>query len=302
MTAADAIAPYYADVVRGPAASATWLRTSDGVRIRLGIWPHPDAARGTVVIFPGRTEYIEKYAEVAGDLQAAGYSVAAIDWRGQGIADRLLKDRQIGHVAQFTDYQHDVQAVMAALRARNMPKPWHLLAHSMGGAIGLRSLIDGQPFARAVFSAPMWGIQMSDALRPVAWALSAVMPKVGLGNIFAPSTDKTPLVVSQPFADNPLTTDAAQYAAMTHQVETHPDLGLSGPSVQWLGTALREMKLLSTRPSPSVPCTTLLGTNERIVDPEAIRTRMDRWRGGSLVMIEPGEHEVLMEAPTPRTA
>ena len=48
-----------------------------------------------------------------------------------------------------------------------LPRPWRLLAHSMGGTIGLRALTRGVPVAAAVFSAPMWGIRvgrMSDAL------------------------------------------------------------------------------------------------------------------------------------------
>ena len=36
---------------------AVWLKTADGTRIRAGIWAQ-DAPNGTVVLLPGRTEYI----------------------------------------------------------------------------------------------------------------------------------------------------------------------------------------------------------------------------------------------------
>jgi uncharacterized membrane protein YbhN (UPF0104 family) len=35
-----------------------------------------------------------------------------IDWRGQGLADRMLPDRRIGHVGKFSDYQTDLAAVL----------------------------------------------------------------------------------------------------------------------------------------------------------------------------------------------
>ena len=69
--------------------------------------------RGTAVIFPGRTEYAEKYGPVAGELVARGFAVAVIDWRGQGLSDRHPRNAMLGHVHDFADYQRDVAALMA---------------------------------------------------------------------------------------------------------------------------------------------------------------------------------------------
>lgn len=73
-----------------------------------------------------------------------------------------------GHVLHFDDYQHDVAAMVDAARELDLPKPWFVLGHSMGGGIALKSVMDGLPVAGASFSAPMWGIQISAALRPIA--------------------------------------------------------------------------------------------------------------------------------------
>ncbi|MFM2355698.1 MAG: lysophospholipase, partial [Pseudomonadota bacterium] len=79
-------APLYSDVAPGAeAASAHYIRAQDGLRIRVGIWR--EGSRGTVLMFPGRTEYIEKYAHVATAMGKAGYATLIIDWRGQGLAD-----------------------------------------------------------------------------------------------------------------------------------------------------------------------------------------------------------------------
>src|SRR3979411_1317597 len=62
------------------------LKTPDGVSIRFARWPPPPGRKGTVCIFNGRTEFIEKYFEVARELHARGFAVATIDWRGQGLS------------------------------------------------------------------------------------------------------------------------------------------------------------------------------------------------------------------------
>ncbi len=92
------------------------------------------------------------------------------------------------------------------------------------------------------------------------------------------------------------------YAYMQAQMREVPDMALGGPSLHWLHEALREMRHLAARPAPDMPCLTFLGTDEQIVDPDAIKTRMAAWPGGELVMMQGGEHEVLMERPAIRDA
>ena len=77
------------------AGAAFWLTAADGVRLRVGLWSHP-GAQGTVLLLPGRTEYVEKYGRAAADLRSRGYATLAIDWRGQGLADRALDDPMSG--------------------------------------------------------------------------------------------------------------------------------------------------------------------------------------------------------------
>ena len=108
-------APYFEDMARAPRGGRChWLTTEDGKRIRIGHWPTEAEARGTILIFPGRTEYIEKYAPIARRLNAAGYAVIAIDWRGQGLSQRLQDDPRPGHIGEFADYQRDVVEIVVA--------------------------------------------------------------------------------------------------------------------------------------------------------------------------------------------
>ena len=51
-------APFYAELAEGPeGARAYWIGTQDNLRVRIAHYPGPDDAQGTVLMFPGRTEY-----------------------------------------------------------------------------------------------------------------------------------------------------------------------------------------------------------------------------------------------------
>ena len=294
-------APFYKDIAGGPLGGAAhWLMTSDGVRIRVGHWNKPDA-KGTVLIFPGRTEFVEKYGRTAQALQDRGYASLAIDWRGQGIADRMTPNRAIGHVGHFADYQRDVEAVLAYAQELNLPRPYFVIAHSMGGCIGLRSLTQGLDVQAVMFSAPMWGVQMATALRPVAWGLSEISKPLGFDQALAPGQFEESYVLRAEFEENSLTGDAGMFTILREQLHTHPKLGLGGPSLRWLNASLREMHSLNLAPTPAVPCITFLGSEEAIVDPFRIRARMGNWSNGQLRVIDGGRHEMLMDKPNIRT-
>lgn len=293
-------APFYNDLAQGPAdGRAVWLTTPDGVKIRAAVW-NAAGPRGTVFVLPGRSEYVEKYGRTATDLATAGYATITIDWRGQGLADRALPDRMVGHVLDFTEFQTDLDTLLAF--ASDLPRPFYLMPHSMGGCIGLRALMRGLPFRAAAFSAPMWGILMADVLRPVAFGLSNAARWFGFHHHYAPGTNAKTYVLTAPFADNTLTTDPQMWDYMRAQAQAHPELTLGGPSYGWLKAALDECGALARLPSPRTPIITALGTNERIVDTRPVHTRMARWPGGRLDLHQGAEHEVLMETPTIRQA
>lgn len=295
-------APLFTDVSPAPIdGAAYWTHAEDGVRLRVGAY-RPENAKGTVLLFPGRTEYVEKYAPAAGDLAQRGFATLVIDWRGQGLADRLLDDVRIGHVGVFADYQKDVAAMVAAAQELELPKPYYLLGHSMGGCIGLRALHDGLDVAAAAFTGPMWGIRIAPHLRPVAWALGRVMPAIGHGHRLPPGTVLDSYILTAAFDDNLLTTDYEMFEMMRLQLQAHPEMALGGPSFVWLREALIETLALSRMPSPSVQADSFVGTNERIVHVGRIEDRMNAWANGTLHVIEGGEHEVLMEGVEVRSA
>lgn len=293
------IAPFHAELADAPkGAHCVWLKPG-AARIRVAWWTA--GKKGTVFLLPGRTECIEKYGRAAGDLIDRGFSVISIDWRGQGLADRPLADRRAGHVGDFSEYQQDLDAMLAEADRAGLPKPYFMLGHSMGGAIGLRALLRGLPFAAAVFSAPMWGIAMAPWLRPVASVVTALAGPLRFGTLYAPTTSAECYVLDTPFDENVLTGDREMWAYMRGQLEAEPQMTLGGPTITWLGLALRECAELLAAPAPKVPTICALGTLEQIVDVPKVHLRMAAWANGQLDLYPGAQHEIMMEGPSVRS-
>lgn len=284
-------------------AQTFFVRAEDGIRLRLGLWRPDGAPSGTVLLFPGRTEYLEKYAPVVPRLTAAGLAVLAIDWRGQGASDRLLADPRPGHITDFAAYQSDVVEMVVAAQALDLPRPWHLLAHSMGGCIGLSALLNGLPVATASFSSPMWGLERRLMPSPVITGIARAAGRIGRADRSAIGTGGGgTYLLDAPFRGNFLTGDAVEWARLVAEAGSWPELTLGGATYAWVGAAMAECARLAALPSPDLPALIGLGAREKVVSPGAIRNRAARWDGARLLELPDARHEIMFEAaPVPET-
>ena len=186
-------------------AEAVWYEGPDRRKLRAMFAPSLSrfgTPRGTIILCPGRTEFIEKYFEVARDMQARGFAVVAFDWPGQGLSQRDAPDKLAGHVQSFEIYVEALRLGLAALRPR-LVEPFVLLAHSMGGAIGLEALrTDVLDVEAAAFSAPLWGLK----LPPLALTISRLLCFFGQGRC-AVSAHK----LDELFEGNSVTGDEARW-------------------------------------------------------------------------------------------
>lgn len=280
--------------------------TSDGARIRFA-HASPEVggagARGTVVVLPGRAEFVEKYEETFRDLLARRFAVAALDWRGQGMSDRLLPRPEPGHVADFGDYLGDLDAVLGRLDGLGMPRPYVMLAHSMGGHVGLRHLHDHPGrFAAAAMTAPMFGIRL-DPLPPLlARLIASTAARLGGAARFAPGQRAFDAVLCR-FEGNPLTGCPERFGTWRDLLVARPELALGGVTYGWLAAALRSIAL-TRRPgyvegiaTPVLVCQSAL---ERIVCNRSQAELARRLPNGRLVPFPDARHEVLMERPPVR--
>jgi len=292
-------APLYNDAAGAPpGGKARWVTTSDNIRLRFAWWDVGE--KGTVLIFPGRTEFVEKYGRTVRDFLDADYASVVIDWRGQGLSDRLTPNRLLGHVGQFSDYQLDIAAVLNALAGLDLPQPFYLCAHSMGGAIALRALQGGLPVKRSVFTAPMWGMMIDPILRPLASAVARGTLFLGLGEEFAPGTGGQNYIESHKFEGNPLTSDPEMFAYMSGLMTTYPGLSIGGPSVHWFHEALAECNQLMKSTPPDHDALCFLGSEETVIDKRDVARFMDKWPRGRVEINHGAKHEVMMETPAIR--
>jgi lysophospholipase len=222
-------------------AVAGSIKTPDGVSLRFARFAPPPGRKGTVVLLQGRAEFIEKYFETARDLRARGFAVATFDWRGQGLSDRALSDRQKGYVRDFSQYAIDLDAIMEQVVLPDCPPPIFALGHSMGGAVALRACHSGSRwFERVVLSAPMVALP-SGKLSTVAGPFARFMRLLGRGGAYVPAGNPE-VSGSEGFIGNVLTSDPVRFARNAAVLEEEPALGLGSPTIGWADAALRQMK------------------------------------------------------------
>ena len=274
-------------------AEAEWFTGAGGVRLRAALFPGVGEPRGSVVVSPGRTEAIEKYYEVAQSLADRGFVSLIHDWRGQGLADRLLPDRLLGHAAGQADFLTDYAALLATYEAR-LPRPWIALGHSMGGCLALLALAQGERrFAAAILSAPMLGVRAGGVPRIVARVLASGFTAVGRGGRPVPGS-----AGSAPFDANVVTHDPARYARAQALIEACPDLALGLPTWGWLKFAFAATAQLANGPGVTqveIPVTVVAAGDDKLVDNVALKAVTARLPNGRYVEIAGAFHELLQE-------
>ena len=276
-----------------------WCEAADGTRLRAAVW-NAEATRGHVIFFTGRTEFLEKVALPAAELARRGFAVASVDWRGQGLSDRLVQPRLKGHIGDFLQYHQDLAALLGRPEVMALRGPRLVLGHSMGGAVALGALLRRRIEARAaILSAPLLGIRYS---RLMGWAAVLTVQVAGLiGRLdrWPPfGVMHVPYVFSD-FEDNLLTSDRAVYEWMADALRREPDLQLAMPTIGWVGAATEECRFIAGAGLLGLPALCLVGGHERVVDVDAIRSGAGRL-GAELVEIADGRHELLIERPEVR--
>ena len=276
------------------AANTNYKATTDGIRVRTSFWAANDPV-GTVFVFPGRADYIEKYGGLANFCLSNNLNVIAIDWRGQGLSERLLDDKNIGHIEDFKNYQNDVEVMINEAKDASLVKPWIIFAHSMGGLIGLRTLHDNPVFEKVVFTSPMWGIQMPPILKSGASIIMSLISLIGKMETYAPTTSPETRILNEEYEFNKLTSDIRNFKLLRQQLIQHPDLQIGGPSSAWVSAALDEIEFQIGNEPPITPALCFLGEKEEIIDNLAVREFCKNWDSCDLISIPDAKHDLLME-------
>jgi lysophospholipase len=283
--------PVPEDVVSGT------IKTPDGAELRFARWAPPPGRKGTVCVFTGRGEQIEKYFETVRDLRDRGFAVAMVDWRGQGHSSRRLRDPRKGYVRNFSDYEIDAETFVQQVVLPDCPPPYFALAHSMGGAVMLRIARAGKRwFDRMVLSAPMIDLPGRTTSLPVRMLVRSLR-LLGQGGRYVPGgSDK--LTGTAPFINNPVTSDPVRYARNAAILEEDPTLGIAAPTIAWTDSAFRAMVGFRAHDYPSKirqPILMLAASSDTVVSTPAIEEFAYHLRAGSHLVIAGAKHEILQE-------
>ncbi|MBV8448638.1 MAG: alpha/beta hydrolase [Hyphomicrobiales bacterium] len=275
------------------------LRSGDGLALRFAQWPASAMPiQGTILLLQGRGEFIEKYFETVEHFRGRGFDVVSFDWRGQGGSERLVRNTKKGHVRRFSDYHRDLDAAFAEMEARASPKPWFVVAHSMGAAIFLARLARGPtPALRAALTSPMIGFSPAIAPRYAA-TISTTLAGFGLGRCFVPGGGPGP-IAARPFENNRLSTDRTRYERNAAVLAAAPELAIGDPTIDWAASACHMMSGLSDPKFPrrlTTPLLVVASGDDRVVSTHATERFASRLKSGSAIVIVGARHELLMES------
>ena len=273
-----------------------WFTGADGARLRAALFPAKGEIRGSVVLSPGRTEALEKYFEVVGELQARGFVVLIHDWRGQGLSARALKDRMKGHASGWQPFLSDYKRLLDNFQAR-LPRPWIQMAHSMGGCLSLLALAKGEDrFVASALSAPMFGIVSDSHSLHLARALAFTASAVGLSDHYLFGKPADPFKLT--FEVDRITHDRARWDRTQAQINACPDLALGNLTWGWLNFAFAATAYLRHDPAVTkieIPVLIVAaGDDDRVLTRDTVRVA-GRLPHCTYIEVPNAYHEVLME-------
>lgn len=280
--------------------------TPAGRKLRFGTAsPKSRVPDAVVVCLPGLSEFSEKYFELANDLLSRNLSFWVLDWQGQGRSERPAKNPQKRHSASFDrdledfDYFISEYVKHASVHPDVGRIPMVMIAHSMGGNLGLRYILNKpEAFSSAAFSAPMVGILGAKILPlPVAVFISSILCLL-FDTLYLPGNGDWSADDRDNPARNIFSGDPARNAIHNAWCKADPALRCGGVTFGWLHAALRSCLQLHQPgiiPRVNIPCLFALAGDDALVDNDATRKLAQKIQNVEILDLPGAKHEILME-------
>lgn len=285
-----------------PAASFSRWLAPDGWQHRRMDWPQPEGAavRGSLLFAGGRGDFIEKYLEAKAHWHGRGWNVTTFDWRGQGDS---RGDIASGHLDSMDVLVDDLAALFAEWSA-STPGPHVVIAHSMGGHVLMRALVEKRvrPDA-AVLVAPMLQVNSGPLPAFASWGVASLMSTIGWAR--EPIWSRKESSGKKGSARHAILTSCAKrYDDELWWWQKQPGFDLGAPSWGWLEAAYRSCAALTPDKLRQVDRPLLfVGTErDRLVSPDEIRRVAQLVPGAQIEMFPNAGHEVLRERDSIRLA
>lgn len=276
-----------------------YIYTFDGVRIRYATWRTDSTdGKGSVVVLGGRTEFVEKYHEAIEDLSGRGFDVYSMDWRGQGLSDRLLKDATKGYVDTYEHYYRDLELFLNNIVLTECRRPLIIMAHSMGANIVLHCLdrFNGA-VDKAVLLAPMVDVVTSPVPYTFAKWCSRFFVKIGMGDFKIPSL-KHKDNYRRPFHRNRMTHDRIRFERIRTVLNENSLLAVTSVTYGWLAATFNAIERIQEPgflTDLETPLLMVAAGRDQVVCNLAIGNMASRLPSCELVTINGANHEILQE-------
>ncbi len=286
------------------------FKSGDDLDIHYALFnTHDDAA--TIVVSPGRSESYLKYKELTYDLINQGYNVAMIDHRGQGLSSRELEDKEKGYVADFQNYVDDFHIFIEQVVKQQLGNQLYLLAHSMGGNIGILYMQQHpKTFVAASLSSPMIAINADPA---PAWLAAPLIQSSHFFNTLF--TDQSSYFIGhggfkeKQFTNNDLMHSKVRFDIFQTLYKQTKKIQLGGVTLAWLDAAIASDKaIFANIKQLSTPIMVMQAELDTVVSNEKQdefcqqlhQHHADSCINGKAVVIKGAKHELLFESDAMR--
>lgn len=229
--------------------------------------------KGTVFVLHGYYDHVGIYDHVIEYLIDQRFSVIAFDLPGHG-----LSTGENVAIQDFHRYQIVLHSIMDAAR-NQMPKPWHIVGQSTGGAVIIDFLLTGgftpktSPFKKVVLLAPL--------VRPQRWLLGRIMQSIVI--LFKQ-------YIVRNFGTN------SNDVNFLYFLRGRDPLQSKMMSARWVGALKSWVPYIESKGTSDVPITVIQGQQDGTVDWQhnlaVIRQKFSR---SELVFISQAHHQMVNE-------
>ena len=276
-----------------------YFTTPDNLSIRYSVcYPTGTRTAGTIILLQGRAEFLEKYQETCEDLCRRNFLVFSMDWRGQGLSQRMLPSRKKGYVKTYRDYLDDLNQFVSRVIEPSSKPPYFVLAHSMGAHVALRFLYENPSrIQKAVLVSPMIDIQLPFNLKGLIKTYVFLLDRLRMGKCTV-AGKRAYMDAETDFSKNRLTTDRNRFHRQLNLLENNPDLDSREITYGWLAATFRSIDHLSASGyAEAIDTPTLLFSAglDRVVSNQAQKRFCGQMKVCTLKLLPGAKHEILME-------
>jgi alpha-beta hydrolase superfamily lysophospholipase len=187
------------------ASKEEFLDGAGGFKIFARSWRPEGTPRAVVALSHGFNSHSGYYVWAAEQLQASGFAVYALDYRGRG-----RSDGERYYVEKFSEYQGDLDLLVKTARSREPGLKIFILGHSAGGVIACNYVLDNQAdIAGLICESFAYRVPAPDFALAVLKGLSHVAPHAHVLNLPKKEFSRDPKVV-QALLDDPLLANEVQ--------------------------------------------------------------------------------------------